>query len=306
MSVAMTTLVWKHSKAESSQLLILLAIADISDDEGYAEEKIGKLAAKCRQSPRATSRQIASLQTAGELKVRIGKGRGNRNGYQITIKENMPKWHGLEDVKHAISGQENMPSGARIYSRHVNNMNKTTMRARARHVSGENLPLFPLPTLAQFTEEFFDEKLTDWIETNSPAIAPMRATEAFLDYHAAEQTEFKSKSHLLNLWKGWMRNAQAAAIERSETRATRKESNNETIRKTHPASQRGESANMRNLRATAAAVGIPDKPPANRGAELVRAKAAEIAAAKRAASERAIRSSADRRGMGGSDGGRSQ
>lgn len=300
------TRVWEHSQAQGTQLLLLLAIADDADDDGIATPKIQQLARKCRQSPRATSYQIATLQQIGELKVSVAKGRGNRSTFRVTVGENMQKLHVLNPEKHAIQRKENMQSGVSIYSRHVNTMNKTNnARARAREgVSLKSLP-FSLPTLAQFTEEFFDDALTAWMEINSPAVAPQRATENFLEYHASEQTRFKSKTHLLNLWKGWMRNAQAKAVEKSEQRAARKESGNGTNRKTRTASESGESRNMQNLRATVAAVGVPDEPTQLRGSELVRSAAAKIAAAKRAASQRAIRDSIDRSRLGGGNDGRS-
>lgn len=286
MSIRVMTTVWEHSKAEGTQLLLLLAIADYADDDGVATAKIQQLAHKCRQSPRATSYQIATLQQIGELKVSTTRGRGNRNTFTVTIGENMQKLHVLNPVKHAIQRKKNMQSSVGIYIPSCNTHDMThTARARARHVSGEKSSSFPVPsTLAKFTEEYLDDELNAWLEEHCPLVHSQQSTANFIEYHLAEKTQFTSRSHLLKLWRGWVRGDQAKAAERAEARAARKESGNGANRKPR---QAAESRNMQNLRATVEQFGLPDDDAEQvKGAEGVRAYARKVAAAKRAARPR--------------------
>ena len=67
--------VWKHSRAEGSALLLLLAIADFANDDGIAWPSIATLAEKARISERMAQRHVKLLSEMGELEVdyRIGR-----------------------------------------------------------------------------------------------------------------------------------------------------------------------------------------------------------------------------------------
>ncbi len=52
MSVATTNRVWQQSKQGKTSLLLLLAMADWSDDWGYCHPSHDQMAAKCRQTER--------------------------------------------------------------------------------------------------------------------------------------------------------------------------------------------------------------------------------------------------------------
>ena len=96
MSVRIMSEVWKHSRAEGSQLLLLLAIADHADDEGKAFPKIENLAMKCRQEKRNIKYLLKSLEGIGELVIKRGRGRGNRSQYTVTVGEKVQTLHLLE------------------------------------------------------------------------------------------------------------------------------------------------------------------------------------------------------------------
>ena len=83
MSVYVTSWVWRHSAATGSSRLVLLAIADIADDEGFAFPGINHLAGKSKLSPKTTRRQIVELEKLGELTVERRAGHGNR--YVVTM-----------------------------------------------------------------------------------------------------------------------------------------------------------------------------------------------------------------------------
>lgn len=89
MSIAVSTKVWRHSKLKGTSLLILLALADWSDDEGRSFPSIRALAGKARISERQTQKQLDHLRQLGELEVHLGMGPvfqgGRSNLYRIRL-----------------------------------------------------------------------------------------------------------------------------------------------------------------------------------------------------------------------------
>ena len=74
MSIAVMSEVWNKSQHSGSELLMLLAIADFSDDHGKAYPSVSTLSSKCRMSRRNVQYVINNLQGSGELTVSIKKG----------------------------------------------------------------------------------------------------------------------------------------------------------------------------------------------------------------------------------------
>jgi len=87
--------VWDRSAHSGSELLMLLAIADFSDDEGRAYPSVATLAAKCRTSPRYAMKLLDALNASGELEVRKNQGpmgRGGRtNLYRVVVERLKPQ-----------------------------------------------------------------------------------------------------------------------------------------------------------------------------------------------------------------------
>lgn len=75
MSVETSNRVWKHSQNGGARLLLLLAMADWSDDWGYCHPSIEQMAVKCRQTERNILNLIAELEKAGEVR-RVARGKG--------------------------------------------------------------------------------------------------------------------------------------------------------------------------------------------------------------------------------------
>ena len=95
MSVLVTGTVWKTSRQTGSALLLLLAIADIADDEGVAWPGINRLAQKTRLNKRTVYRLLSQLMAEGELEVSSGKGRRNTNHYRVLyVHESQPQRKG--------------------------------------------------------------------------------------------------------------------------------------------------------------------------------------------------------------------
>ena len=77
MSIHCTSRVWEHSSQKGSPFILLLAIANYADENGFAFPGLATLATRIRMSRRQTMRLVARLEGAGELLVLRREGRGN-------------------------------------------------------------------------------------------------------------------------------------------------------------------------------------------------------------------------------------
>lgn len=83
MSLDAITHVWKNSKQEGGNLLVMLALADYADDQGCSYPATATLARKARLSDRQVQRVTKKLEEEGEILVHKNKGRNGSNLYQI-------------------------------------------------------------------------------------------------------------------------------------------------------------------------------------------------------------------------------
>ncbi|GAB4402234.1 MAG: hypothetical protein OHK003_29480 [Anaerolineales bacterium] len=87
MSVETSNRVWKQSGKGGTPLLLLLAMADWSDDWGYCHPSIEQMAIKCRQTERNILNLIADLEKSSELRRLVrgkgGRGKGSGSVYQV-------------------------------------------------------------------------------------------------------------------------------------------------------------------------------------------------------------------------------
>jgi DNA-binding IclR family transcriptional regulator len=77
MSVRVTTWVWENSPASGTELLILLALADQSDDDGLSWPSIAYIARKTRLHEDTVNRNLRSLVDRGEVTREERPGRSN-------------------------------------------------------------------------------------------------------------------------------------------------------------------------------------------------------------------------------------
>lgn len=85
MSIKVMAAVWERSRHEGTELLMLLALADFSDDAGNSYPAVSTLATKCRMKPRNANYLLARLQASGELEVRPNEGPKGTNRYRIAL-----------------------------------------------------------------------------------------------------------------------------------------------------------------------------------------------------------------------------
>jgi hypothetical protein len=79
------TAVWERSRHAGTDLLMLLALADFSDDQGNSYPSVPTLAEKCRMKLRNANYILKALQTSGELQVRANEGPKGTNRYRIVL-----------------------------------------------------------------------------------------------------------------------------------------------------------------------------------------------------------------------------
>lgn len=89
MSVYVSDQVWKHTVHSGSALVVLLGLADWSDDEGCSYPGLIALSRKVRVDERQLRRHIERLKASGELEVHLGMGPpkqgGRTNLYRIRV-----------------------------------------------------------------------------------------------------------------------------------------------------------------------------------------------------------------------------
>ena len=85
MSIKVMSAVWERSQHAGTELLMLLALADFSDDRGSSYPGVTALAEKCRMKARNTNYILATLQKSGELQVLVNEGPKGTNRYRIVL-----------------------------------------------------------------------------------------------------------------------------------------------------------------------------------------------------------------------------
>jgi len=75
--------VWEHSKQKGSELVVMLALADMANDNGQCYPGKSYLADKCRMTPRNLNYVLNKLVEAGEIRVIHRKREANDNQSNI-------------------------------------------------------------------------------------------------------------------------------------------------------------------------------------------------------------------------------
>lgn len=85
MSIRCITQVLDRSQHTGTDLLMLVVLADYSDDEGDSFPSVASLARKCRMTLRNAQYILAALQASGELQVMKNEGPKGCNRYRINL-----------------------------------------------------------------------------------------------------------------------------------------------------------------------------------------------------------------------------
>lgn len=85
MSIKVMAEVWGRSRHSGTNLLMMLALADFSDDQGNSYPAVPTLAVKCRMQPRNATYILRDLERSGELEVTPNGGPKGTNRYRIAL-----------------------------------------------------------------------------------------------------------------------------------------------------------------------------------------------------------------------------
>lgn len=85
MSVKIMSLIWERAPYTSGSLLVLLALADWSNDDGVSWPSMERLATKARIDKRSAQRIVRQLAKDGTIKIDEGGGRGKQHRYLIQL-----------------------------------------------------------------------------------------------------------------------------------------------------------------------------------------------------------------------------
>src|SRR6202048_5337952 len=103
MSIRVMTSVSEYLRTQAhSDLLVLLALADWANDDGYCWPTISALATKARLSERAVQQILGRLTTTGRIRRIQGGGRGRATRYQVVTTRN-----GVPGTVNTIHRKEN-------------------------------------------------------------------------------------------------------------------------------------------------------------------------------------------------------
>jgi hypothetical protein len=111
MSIRVMTSVWDDPDTQThSELLVLLALADWANDDGYCWPTISALAAKSRLSERAVQQILARLTTTGRIERISGGGRGHANEYRVLITKK-PEAETVNQIHRKQNTESKTPNG---------------------------------------------------------------------------------------------------------------------------------------------------------------------------------------------------
>lgn len=142
MSIKVMSHVWKNSKQKGTKLLVLLALADFSNDEGISWPSMKTLAKKARTSKRNTQDIIRKLVEEREIELQEGEGPSGVHLYTVIMggEEISPPSIGDEElrvdrVKPTSRGDEakfmggmKSSSSKPSFNHHINHQKETSVR----------------------------------------------------------------------------------------------------------------------------------------------------------------------------------
>ncbi|MEB3419925.1 helix-turn-helix domain-containing protein [Salipiger marinus] len=83
MSIKIMSQVWETGPEDRSELLVMLALADFSNDAGECWPSMKSIAAKARMTERGVQKILSRLEASGRISVQTGGGRHGCNVYKI-------------------------------------------------------------------------------------------------------------------------------------------------------------------------------------------------------------------------------
>lgn len=153
MSISVMNYVWENSKQKGTTLLILLALADFSNDKGICWPSVKTLAKKARTSKRNTQFIIKKLVDEDEITIQEGKGPNGVHLYAVNMggeKSSPPT--DRDEIQHAEGvksgaggGEAHFMGGVKpispkpSFNHHINHQEETSLKDLRSNERGEML-----------------------------------------------------------------------------------------------------------------------------------------------------------------------
>ncbi|WP_083195216.1 helix-turn-helix domain-containing protein [Pararhodobacter sp. CCB-MM2] len=203
MSIRMMTEVWANGPSNQSELLVLLALADFADDDGFCWPSMASIATKARIEERSARRVIRRLEDAGWLSVKVGNGRRGCSEYRVKPGPKVPRTECPPDTERTKPGpsvQETRtprspePSG--------------TIKNRQEESAGEDPPR--RKPLRQLPEDWTpsDRNIADATKHQFTDEEIRHEAHRFRNYHQSHDTRFRDWDAA---WRTWLGNARKFA-----------------------------------------------------------------------------------------------
>jgi hypothetical protein len=201
MSVRCITAVLDNSQHASTELLMLVVLADYSDDDGNSYPSVASLARKCRLKPRRANYILTALQASGELRVLKNEGPKGTNRYRIMLSQlgASKPLHSSAPLQRSAPLHSSAPTPALQCAKPLHSsadepsLNRQEPSDRARSARRTRT----CPSSFAVTDD-----LKAWAAEKCPQVDIERETERFRNH------EFeKPKSDWKAAWRNWMLNA---------------------------------------------------------------------------------------------------
>jgi len=221
MSIKVMTWAWEQELPPLTKL-VLMAIADHCDDEGYAWPGIKGISKKCGVAHRTVQRQVEELQAKGILKVEARQrpdGSSSSNGYTVVLNGTI-RYEGVSESHPPMS--ESHPGVTEVTS--LGDSGDTPLTVI--EPSCETTTTKPLTLLELFNEPEWLKTLADVVRPDQKQVIRIRKwarnhDEAVLNrvaYSVAEMWEiYKTKNKsIYATFMNWVRMEEARVEERGK------------------------------------------------------------------------------------------
>lgn len=216
MSVRVSSLIWDCSDSTGSNRLMLLAIADFADDDGWAFPSVATLARRCRMQRRNAIYTLAELEASGELEVKKKAGPFGVNLYRITLGENVQRSAPpVQQVAPQNHVQRSAPPVQPIVKTSATQCTTPVQRSAPEpslnrnepSVVGARAPRSPADRGSRLPENWtLPADWRAWAVQHRPDLDPDATADAFADYwHAAPGAKGR-KVDWFATWRTWVRN----------------------------------------------------------------------------------------------------
>lgn len=220
MSIAVMTAVWSGSRHSGSELLMLLALADFSDDNGNSYPAVATLAKKCRMQPRNANYVLKALQAGGELQVRANEGPNGTNRYRILLKA-LHAGAGVQPSAGVQSGAGLQPSVRTPAMECAKPLQRSADKPslnRQEPERGRTTPPTPADRGSRLPSNWTPNAADlAYCRERRPDLDPPTVAEGFRDHWTAESGQKASKRDWGAAWRTWVRKERGGPIQARRT-----------------------------------------------------------------------------------------